>query len=461
MAPDPGSPVDSAIAPDDRSRRRWSFAACLRRRRGGSSAARTLWPIATHRSSAAAAARRRRLRRPFALASRAAVAEARPTPAMAEADERDRRSAAAHWVKRRVTTAKPAADERCASATRAMRRSWLRCALAPMASSGSPRAQAAAALPSCWPCRCRRHDAANCDSPACAAGSESWRATAGSSATPWRGSRRLGRPDGLRLGRPRLQARRGGSGHCQVMTAAQWARLDPENAAPWLAVAARRRREKDATALDDAMFHVAAAERHDPGWSALAAIVIDHAPRDDANLSDRRRCRARVVGIEAARLPRLQPDVRSTAALKELSAIRTGARPASGSRPCSRSARRPCWRGPSATALGRRVGWPERATASALAGAERAPYGRPCDGPQSTRWSASLRRTTKSSACATLPIRRDRDASTRDRGDGQPGRELAPRAASPAEADARGVATGSRLRHPRPLPRARLRRAPR
>ncbi len=71
------------------------------------------------------------------------------------------------------------------------------------------------------------------------------------------------------------------AGSCQLVNALQWARLDPTNAEPWFAVAIEARRRRDAAAVDDAMFHVAAAAIHDPGWARAAAQMIAAAPQAD------------------------------------------------------------------------------------------------------------------------------------------------------------------------------------
>ena len=92
----------------------------------------------------------------------------------------------------------------------------------------------------------------------------------------------------------------GSPGACMQITAAQWARMDPDNAEPWLAVAEEARRRKDEALLDDAMFHVAAAERHDSGWAALAATVADYTPQDERSLIGTFMAIAQGVGIEAA-----------------------------------------------------------------------------------------------------------------------------------------------------------------
>jgi hypothetical protein len=92
----------------------------------------------------------------------------------------------------------------------------------------------------------------------------------------------------------------GTRGACMQVTAAQWARMDPENAEPWLALAEEARRRKDDAALDDAMFHVAAAERHQPGRGMLAATVAEYAPQDERSLLGTNAAIVHALGIEAA-----------------------------------------------------------------------------------------------------------------------------------------------------------------
>jgi hypothetical protein len=81
-------------------------------------------------------------------------------------------------------------------------------------------------------------------------------------------------------GRPTADA----PGACAQLSAGQWARLDPDNADPWLAMADDAFERNDAAALDDAMFHVAAAQRHRNGSAVLAATLVDHAPPDERYL---------------------------------------------------------------------------------------------------------------------------------------------------------------------------------
>lgn len=86
---------------------------------------------------------------------------------------------------------------------------------------------------------------------------------------------------------------------CQQVQAAQWARLDPDNAEPWLAVANEASVRKDAAALDDAMFHIAAATRNHSRWGALAAALVDRAAQADADLIGVQRVIVQAMGIES------------------------------------------------------------------------------------------------------------------------------------------------------------------
>jgi len=94
-------------------------------------------------------------------------------------------------------------------------------------------------------------------------------------------------------------AAEGAPGACMQVTAAQWTRIDPDNAEPWLAAAEEARRRKDDAALDDAMFHVAAAERHDSGRAALAATLAEYTPQDERSLIGTSMAIVQAVGIEA------------------------------------------------------------------------------------------------------------------------------------------------------------------
>ncbi|HSC64342.1 MAG TPA: hypothetical protein VLD35_11945 [Caldimonas sp.] len=96
------------------------------------------------------------------------------------------------------------------------------------------------------------------------------------------------------------------AGTCQLVNALQWARLDPANAAPWFAVAQEAKSRKDSAGVDDAMFHVAAATIHDPGWGRAAAEMIDAAPPANEQIVGTWLAALDALGYESLDLPSLQ-----------------------------------------------------------------------------------------------------------------------------------------------------------
>lgn len=90
---------------------------------------------------------------------------------------------------------------------------------------------------------------------------------------------------------------------CLPIQAAQWARIDPGNAVPWLALAEEARQRKDAPGEADAMFHVGAADRYQSHFGALTAAVIDRVPGGEANTVGGFGAAVYVIGIEAATQP--------------------------------------------------------------------------------------------------------------------------------------------------------------
>lgn len=67
---------------------------------------------------------------------------------------------------------------------------------------------------------------------------------------------------------------------CQLVSAAQWARISPGNAAAWLAMAADAAKRKDEAALDQAMFQMGNAERLDSAFFVLPGLLTRHAAPD-------------------------------------------------------------------------------------------------------------------------------------------------------------------------------------
>jgi hypothetical protein len=72
-------------------------------------------------------------------------------------------------------------------------------------------------------------------------------------------------------------------GACQLLNAAQWARLDPTNATPWLHVLAAARERNDRAGQDEALHRIATAQRSEVGFFAAPGLIANAAPVDDAS----------------------------------------------------------------------------------------------------------------------------------------------------------------------------------
>jgi hypothetical protein len=95
-------------------------------------------------------------------------------------------------------------------------------------------------------------------------------------------------------------AAQAGGGACQLLSIDQWARLDPSNAAPWLHMAERARDEQNASALAEALHHVAKAQRSDAGYGLLAGTVAAHVPPSDAYAQPALRLMVEALKVEPA-----------------------------------------------------------------------------------------------------------------------------------------------------------------
>lgn len=73
-------------------------------------------------------------------------------------------------------------------------------------------------------------------------------------------------------------------GACPMLNAGQWARLDPANVSPWLAMLAEASARKDRAAEDEALHRMATARRSELGTFALPGLVVNAAPADDASV---------------------------------------------------------------------------------------------------------------------------------------------------------------------------------
>jgi len=81
-----------------------------------------------------------------------------------------------------------------------------------------------------------------------------------------------------------LCSRRSADGPCSALNVAQWAHLDPDNGEPWLYVLAEAVERREPDAIDDALFHIAAAPHFDDFQLAEAKQVAQHAGEGDVDL---------------------------------------------------------------------------------------------------------------------------------------------------------------------------------
>lgn len=87
---------------------------------------------------------------------------------------------------------------------------------------------------------------------------------------------------------------------CQRLSAEQWARLDPGNAAPWLFALDRAEQRRDMAAQNEALHRIATSARSDQHYFALSGLVLAHTPSDDAAMSAKLTLAVEMIGIAAA-----------------------------------------------------------------------------------------------------------------------------------------------------------------
>ena len=90
------------------------------------------------------------------------------------------------------------------------------------------------------------------------------------------------------------------AGACQLLSVAQWARLDPDNAAPWFDMLAAATAASDPAAQDEALHHIATARRSDQRVLAMPAAVLAAAPSDEASTQAAVLLVAEAIGFQAA-----------------------------------------------------------------------------------------------------------------------------------------------------------------
>jgi hypothetical protein len=72
------------------------------------------------------------------------------------------------------------------------------------------------------------------------------------------------------------------AGPCQGLSWERWANIDPDNAVPWLAIAAKADSSGNQQAVEDALAKAVTASRFDSYGSTVAAIALRALPRDIA-----------------------------------------------------------------------------------------------------------------------------------------------------------------------------------
>ncbi len=80
-------------------------------------------------------------------------------------------------------------------------------------------------------------------------------------------------------------ARRPGEGACRLLTPAQWARLDPDNAVPWIYLADEAVQRRDSAAVAEALFQVAHATTSDARVMPALALAAARMPADTPPLA--------------------------------------------------------------------------------------------------------------------------------------------------------------------------------
>ena len=144
---------------------------------------------------------------------------------------------------------------------------------------------------------------------------------------------------------------------CAQLSARQWARLDPGNAVPWLAIAREARRSGDRALIDEAMHQIAQAERVDDGFGRLAGQFAD-AFVTDSRLEATTDLTVAAIGFEAVQVMPNVFEIISYCKTEELG-------DANRAQTCDRLARSLVDRSDTLSsglvglAIGRRLGWSE------------------------------------------------------------------------------------------------------
>ena len=91
-----------------------------------------------------------------------------------------------------------------------------------------------------------------------------------------------------------------GDGACQMLSAGQWARLDPGNATPWLTLLSEAKARKDRAAEDEALYRIGTAQRSDIGFFAAPGLAANAAAGDDVSVLAAWSVAVEMIGYAAA-----------------------------------------------------------------------------------------------------------------------------------------------------------------
>ena len=99
-------------------------------------------------------------------------------------------------------------------------------------------------------------------------------------------------------------------GACGLLSAEQWARIDPGNAAPWQEVFAAAQARQDSSAANEALHRIATSQRSSQRYFQLPGLVVEAAPPDDGLRNGVFVLTVEAIGIQAAwSMPGYQPLV--------------------------------------------------------------------------------------------------------------------------------------------------------
>ncbi|HET7794974.1 MAG TPA: hypothetical protein VFL64_16445 [Rhizobacter sp.] len=144
-------------------------------------------------------------------------------------------------------------------------------------------------------------------------------------------------------------------GMCQLLSADQWARLEPSNAVAWLQVAVDAQARLDAAGVAEAMYRVSQASRVDAHWNGLTGLVMARLPAEMPALDK---------GALVEELMTLEASVATPHLIASQFCTEADVRDANRRQTCSAVADVFHARGTTLTdvglaaALGERVGWP-------------------------------------------------------------------------------------------------------